>query len=374
MFGGRAEAEAEIRRLLRDRYGARRVVLTDSGTSALTLALRSVRAAGRDRVAFPGFSCYDLGTAWQGAEVRPLLYDLEPDTLGPDPISLRRSLDAGVDALVLAYLYGIPLDWGTIRDAAGGSTPLIIEDAAQASGCRWQGARAGSLGDLSVLSFGRGKGRTGGGGGALLALTDRGVEAMSDLDSQRLEPAGDLLPFLGTLAQWMLRHPTVYSLPAAIPGLNLGETVYHPPTPPGGISTFALGMLRETFALEEDAAEARRFQAERLMKIVREADDVTPLEPPGGGEPGFLRFPVLARSGATDRLASERAVSLGVMPSYPRPLYRVPELARDVREKDLPLASAERLSRELYTLPTHGLLNRSEIRGLTAIIRGSPRV
>lgn len=374
MLGGRAEAEAGIRRLLRSRYGARRAVLTDSGTSALTLALRSVRAIGRSRVAFPGFSCYDLGTAWQGAEVRPLLYDVEPETLGPEPVSLRRSVDDGADALVLAYLYGIPLDWGAIHDTTGEHSPLIIEDAAQASGCSWEGARAGSLGDLSVLSFGRGKGRTGGGGGALLALTERGEEAISDLEAERLEAAGSLFPLLGSLAQWALSHPSVYSLPAKIPGLNLGETVYHRPSPPGGISTFALGMLRETVPLEDDAAEARRIRAERLRKSVQEAHDVIPVECPRGGEPGFLRLPVVARYGAGDRLGGQRAVRLGVMPSYPRPLYRVPELAGDVGERDLPLPGAERLSGALFTLPTHGLLNRSEIRGLAEIIRGGARV
>ena len=52
--------------------------------------------------------------------------------------------------------------------AAMGGDADAAEDAAQEAGATLHGRRLGSFGDLSVLSFGRGKGVTGGGGGALL--------------------------------------------------------------------------------------------------------------------------------------------------------------------------------------------------------------
>ncbi len=49
------------------------------------------------------------------------------------------------------HLYGRPADMAGLRKAAG-AIP-IIEDACQAHGARYQGRRAGSLGELACFSF-----------------------------------------------------------------------------------------------------------------------------------------------------------------------------------------------------------------------------
>ena len=58
----------------------------------------------------------------------------------------------------------------------------VVEDAAQGLGATWRGRPLGSFGDVSVLSFGRGKGWTGGVGGALLA------EAVEHVAAKRSKP------------------------------------------------------------------------------------------------------------------------------------------------------------------------------------------
>src|SRR5688500_14956169 len=69
-------------------FDAREAVLTDSGTSALVLALRSVAPAGGE-VAFPAYGCIDLIAAAVRAGVRVALYDVDPETLSPDLDSVR---------------------------------------------------------------------------------------------------------------------------------------------------------------------------------------------------------------------------------------------------------------------------------------------
>ncbi|MET0399208.1 MAG: DegT/DnrJ/EryC1/StrS family aminotransferase, partial [Longimicrobiaceae bacterium] len=177
--GGRAAGDALLRgadprapllaELLRD-YAAGSGALCGSGTQALQLALVEARRRGGDApVALPAFSCYDVAAAAVGAGVRVALYDVDPGTLAPDPESLERVLAAGARTVVAGPLYGVPLEWDTLRGAAGRHGALLVEDAAQGHGASWHGRPLGSLGDLSVLSFGRGKGWTGGRGGALLA-------------------------------------------------------------------------------------------------------------------------------------------------------------------------------------------------------------
>lgn len=376
LLTGRATAETSAGKLLKSRYGAGRVVLTDSGTSALTLALRAASGSGRGPVAVPGYSCYDVATAWMGAGVLPRFYDLDPRTLGPSPSSLRRAVREGVDAVVVAYLYGIALDWERVREAvdeaAGQDFPLLIEDAAQAAGCRWKERPVGSLGDLSVLSFGRGKGWAAGGGGALLALTERGERALARIEGHlELAPAGSL-PCLGrAAAQWVFGRPGLYSLPAAMPWLGLGETVYRPPTPPRAASAFTLGALVATHRLLEQELERRRAHATRLREAVEGAPEIEAIRGPAGGFSGELRLPLLADGEARRRLGSREAVRLGVMPGYPSPLHRLPEVRESLDPAVGPgLEGSERLARSLFTAPTHGLLPRRDLEDLADLLQG----
>ncbi|HEX8361985.1 MAG TPA: DegT/DnrJ/EryC1/StrS family aminotransferase, partial [Longimicrobium sp.] len=150
-----------LARRLRERFGARHVALCASGTHALQCAL--ARAGGAP-VALPAYACYDLATAAVGAGVCVALYDVDPASLAPDPASLERVLAAGARLVVVAPLYGIPVDWPALERLATVYGARLIEDAAQGHGASLGGRALGSLGEMSVLSFGRGKGWTGGGG------------------------------------------------------------------------------------------------------------------------------------------------------------------------------------------------------------------
>jgi dTDP-4-amino-4,6-dideoxygalactose transaminase len=154
---------------LRKRYRCHDALLTDSGTSALILALR--RIAPQGIVALPAYGCIDLTTAALGAGVRVRLYDIDPVTLSPDLDSVRAALRRGVDAIVVTHLYGYPADMFGVASLAAEAGVPVIEDAAQGAGGTLRGSLLGSIGDVSVLSFGRGKGMTGGSGGALLVRT-----------------------------------------------------------------------------------------------------------------------------------------------------------------------------------------------------------
>ena len=70
---------------------------------------------------------------------------------------------------MVVHLYGVPADPEPVRAALAGAGAVLIEDAAQGAGASLRGRPLGGFGDLSVLSFGRGKGNTAGRGGALLA-------------------------------------------------------------------------------------------------------------------------------------------------------------------------------------------------------------
>lgn len=361
------------------RYGARRVVFTDSGTSALALALAGAAAAEErgGRVALPAYGCYDLVTAVRGAGVEAVLYDLEPASLSPAAASLDRALEAGAGTVVAAHLYGVPVRLDEVTGRAGDAGALLVEDAAQGVGAGHGGRPLGAHGSVSILSFGRGKGLSGGGGGALLAHDDRGEAVVEAAGGPGRSGGRGLRQMAAAAAQWALGRPALYGLPAALPFLELGETVYRPPRPPAGAPPACLAVLERSWEPSLREAEGRRRRARRLLEAVRAAGDLEAIEVPPEGRPGWLRLPVLARSAAArERLSGRAARGLGVMPGYPRPLHRLEAcraaLAGGRIPADADLPGAVTLARSLYTLPVHGRTSRIDRERLEGLVSASP--
>jgi perosamine synthetase len=357
-----------LRHTLAARFGAERVLLFDSGTHALTAALRAAtdEAGGERVVALPGYTCYDVATAAVGADYAIHLYDIDPDTLAPDWATVENALRAGARVLVLGPLYGYPFDWAPARDLALRHGALLVEDAAQGAGGEWHGAPMGSFGGMSVVSFGRGKGWTGGNGGALLGRNRLPPAA------EEPEPAGGLGPLATSVALLALGRPALYGLPHAVPWLHLGETRYREPTPARGMSRFAAALAVASRPHADMEVEARRVTAARLEDALGAVPGLGLVQHSPPAAPGFLR---LAGRFAGPRLPT-RAVHalgrLGIERGYPATLADLEPVRRRLAPGPTPrLPGARALARELLTFPTHGRVTDPDVLEIT---RALPRL
>ena len=355
-FAGSALASYEqhhvARALVEHRYAAARAYLTDSGTSALVLALRAAVPPG-GVVGFPGYSCVDLAAAALRAGVRVRLYDLDPATLGPDLDSIDALLRRGVDALVVAHLYGYPADVPAVRERASRAGVVVIEDAAQGAGGALAGQRLGTLGDLSILSFGRGKGLCAGGGGALLSRDGRFTQA---LDRVKLRPSGrGWLGLAKTTVQWALGRPSVYAIPSSIPWLHLGEMVYRSAGEPARLPSGAASLIQSAFALDDLTASRRREVARVLDAAARAARGIGVSDLIREADGGYLRYAVRDLTGGR---TMDRA--LGVLRAYPHTLAEQRELAPVLVPGEPATPGATELRRTLFTLPTHHFVSASD--------------
>jgi perosamine synthetase len=350
-----AHASAEdLRRAVSAHFGAAAVALTDSGTSALVVALRALLPVG-GTVALPAYACVDLISAAAGARARVRLYDADPATLGPDLESLRRALERGADAVVVAHLYGYPVDVAAVRSVADAFGTHVIEDAAQQAGGRLRSVALGSTGPLTVLSFGRGKGTTGGRGGALLAATgapgdlvatvERAAEA---LRTQTPAGWGDVGR---AAAQYLFGRPSLYGIPASIPALQLGETVYHVPHEPRALSRGAAAMVRQALGRLASDRAARATRAAWYTAHLGAMPTIQLVRPIDGAEPGYLRFPVLISE--LDASRRDGAPSVGVVRSYPRPLGEEPNAQAVLHPGEPATPGAREICDRLFTLPTY---------------------
>lgn len=346
----RAEATAALQAVLADRYGAKRAVLCGSGTQALQLALSAVEGD----VALPAFTCYDVASAAIGAGVRVRLYDVDPATLSPDAASLEAALREGARAVVVAPLYGVPIRWAEVESLAAAHGALVIEDAAQGSGASWRGVPLGGLGAVSVISFGRGKGWTGGSGGALL-LRDGSAAGSTAL----ARGGSGARTLLAAAAQWAIGRPAIYGIPVALPGLGLGETRYHAPAPPAALAEAVAALALATLAASDAEAAVRRENARALLDALDGAPSASTIRIPSGAVAGYIRLPVRLPGGLASLPLEQRALRLGAGRSYPTTLAELPELQASLTGgRQQP--GARELVNGLLTLPTHSLVRGAE--------------
>ncbi|MEQ8713851.1 MAG: DegT/DnrJ/EryC1/StrS family aminotransferase [Cyclobacteriaceae bacterium] len=152
-------------------YEGRRVMLLNSGTAAIHLALKTVGVKEDDYVLCSDFTFSATANPIVYERAIPVFVDAETDNWGMDPVLLDqaiKSLDKKPAAIVVVHAYGMPARMQEIMEVAGRYDIPVIEDAAECVGSMIDGKPCGLHGDFGVLSFNGNKIVTTGGGGALI--------------------------------------------------------------------------------------------------------------------------------------------------------------------------------------------------------------
>lgn len=177
-----------------ERLGVRHAVGLNSGTDALALALLGLGVQPGDAVVVPAFTYNATATAVALAGARPVLADVDPETLNLDPQALATAAAANTDvvAAVPVHLFGRPADMDACRAAAEHARLGLVEDACQAIGARWRGRPVGALGDAAAFSFYPTKNLGGCGDGGLLTTDNDAVADVARcMRNQGTVPGGD---------------------------------------------------------------------------------------------------------------------------------------------------------------------------------------
>lgn len=149
-------------------HGVRHILLCASGTIAVQIALRALQLPKASEVILAGYDFPGNFRAIQDCGLVPHLVDLQEGTWCLDPQEVERAISAKTSAIVASHLHGCLADLPRIKALAQTQGVVFVEDACQAPGATLAGQRAGTWGDIGVLSFGGSKLLTAGRGGALL--------------------------------------------------------------------------------------------------------------------------------------------------------------------------------------------------------------
>lgn len=169
-------------------------VAVSSGTAALHLALLVLGIGRGDTVWTSTLTFAATANAIMYAGAVPVFIDSDRASWNLDPGLFVDALDRAAreatlpKAVIGVDLYGQCADWEPIIAACRRHGVAIIEDAAEALGATYRGRPAGSLGDLSILSFNGNKIITTSGGGMLLGTRKAWIDRARHLATQAREP------------------------------------------------------------------------------------------------------------------------------------------------------------------------------------------
>lgn len=156
----------ELGRRIAERAGVAHGLAVNSATGALHLALAAFGVGPGDEVVTSTYTFAACVNVIEHVGARPVLVDVEPDTLCLDPRAVERAITPRTRALMPVDYGGHPADLDALLPLARGRGIRVIEDAAHALGAALRGRPVGSLSDVTAFSFYATKNLTTGEGGA----------------------------------------------------------------------------------------------------------------------------------------------------------------------------------------------------------------
>jgi dTDP-4-amino-4,6-dideoxygalactose transaminase len=320
--------------------GRRSCVGLNSGTSALHMALQACDVGPGDEVITTPHTWISTSWAISYVGATPVFVDIDPITYNVDPKLVEKAITPRTRALLPVHLYGQACDLDALGRIADEHGLVLIEDAAQAHGARWDGRRVGSFGRVACFSFYPGKN--------LGAFGEGGAVVTDD------EELAGRIRCLRDHAQDGRHHHVELGHNTRMEGIQ------------GAVLDVKLRHL--------DAWNAARSQhAERYRELLA---DVPGIEPPMAPEPGshvWHLFVVLVEGVDRDRLRAElwqRGVASGV--HYPTPVPLQPAYGHlGHRPGDFPVA--EDVMRRCLSLPMFPEMTEEQITGTVAALAESMR-
>lgn len=156
--------------------GAKKVLMTTSGTSALEMAALLADIKPGDEVIMPSYTFVSTANAFvlRGATI--VFVDIRPDTMNIDENLIEDAITEKTKAIVPVHYGGVACEMDTICDIAKRHNLVVVEDAAQGVMSFYKGRALGSIGDFGCYSFHETKNYSMGEGGAVLVNHEKNVE------------------------------------------------------------------------------------------------------------------------------------------------------------------------------------------------------
>jgi dTDP-4-amino-4,6-dideoxygalactose transaminase len=319
--------------------GSAHCVGTSSGTAALKLALEALGVGLGDEVIVPVNTFAATAFAVTANNATPVFVDVESDTLLLGIDAVVAATTPRTKAIMPVHLFGQVVDMDPIMRFAREHGLFVVEDAAQAHGAEYRGAKAGTIGHAGCFSFYPTKN--------IGALGDGGALVTNDADLARVVRTKR---WLGQEKGSRYRHEIV------------GENSV--------LDTLHAAVLRVKLPYLNVWNDERRAAAKQYRQLLDGIPGVRVLAERGDGRHVYHLFAVLV----DDRESAEvalREAGIGYGIHYPIPLHR--QAAFSGRSKAIgPFPVADNAASALLSLPMFPGITHDEIAETVGVIRRIP--
>jgi dTDP-4-amino-4,6-dideoxygalactose transaminase len=314
--------------------GTRHVVGVNSGTDALTLALKALDIGPGDEVITVANTWHSTALAIERLGAKAVLVDCEEETylIGLD--AAERAITPATRAVIVVHLYGQSVDMDKARSLCKANDLYLIEDCAQAIGARWGASRVGSLGDVGCWSFAPAKN--------LAAAGDAGAVSTDD------EALAERVSLLGNFGQPRQNEHVLLGYNSRLDSI-------------------------QAIVLAHKLNHVDRWNAERvrIARSYRSALQHLPVRFQGGAYPGghvYHLFQVRVAAEQRDSMVEYlRNQGIDAVVRYPVPLHLQPAFRHLlIQPGSFPVAEA--LSRETLCLPIRPDLSDNEVEYVTQAV------
>ncbi len=306
--------------------GARYAVATNSGTSALHVALLTLGIKKGDEVIIPSHTFVATASPLLHIGALPVFAEIDEKTYTLDIEDVKSKITKKTRAIIPVHLYGHPCDMDPLRDLAEDHDLKILEDACQAHGAVYKGKeKVGGLGDMACFSFFPSKNMTVAGDGGMITTNneDYAVTARALVDQGRLKGK----KYEHDLAGFNYR---MSELLAAIGSVQLKHL-------PSWI-------------------EKRRQHAQLYTQLLRDTDVTVPVEAEWAKHVYHLFVIRHKKRDDLQKYLKDKDIGTGI--HYPIPVHMQPSM-KQYNKESMPVT--EKIAQEVLSLPLSPFLTRDQV-------------
>jgi len=303
--------------------GVKHAIATSSGTAALHLALLAHGVGPGDEVITTPFTFIASANSILFTRAKPVFVDVDAATFNIDPSLIEAAITPKTKAIMPVHLYGYVCDMNAIQAIADKYGLAIIEDACQAVGATYHDKKAGSFGTGCFSLYATKNVMSGEGG--MITTNDDG---------------------LAQKCRMLRNHGMQRRYYHDMLGFNFRMTDL----------CAAIGLV-QLDRLDEFTAK-RRTNAEYLNTRIESV--ITPTVKEGYGHV-WHQYTIRVDGGRDRDVAMKQLNDAGIGTGifYPVPAHQQ-EYMREI-VGDVPLKVAEKLAKEVISLPVHPQLNQSDL-------------
>ena len=328
----------------------------------------------RNEIVLPSYTCYSVPAAIEIAGLRVRICDIDPVTLSYDLQQFKTIDFSRVLCVVSANLYGNPDDLKAIRSITDKAGCYFLDDAAQAMESSIDQRYTGTWGDVGLYSLDKGKNITSLQGGII--VTDN--SEIADWIAHKLDmlpPAPikqQIMDGVKLIVYTLLLKPWLYWIPAYMPGLGLGKTIYTTDYLFSQYSRSMAAISWRLFKRIDEITDQRISHAKALIDKLKDIAEIKFIEKVNdSSSPVYLRLPILIENTDDRNRLIEYLIKsgIGASHSYPHSIADLDNISHFSTIQNNQAPVGKYIADHILTLPTLSYLNNSDIEKIEHIIR-----